>query len=79
MAKSKSVDTEQTFESALTELETIVKKLENGDIELEAAIEQFQLGIELAGVCHQKLDAAEKRMTKIVQENGELFDFEIEE
>ena len=36
------------FESALTELEHLVKQLENGDLTLEKSLELFERGVELS-------------------------------
>ena len=43
------------FESALTELETIVKTLEDGQLTLEQSLENFERGIELSRFCHTRL------------------------
>lgn len=69
---------EKSFEEDLTALEDIVKKLEDGDVSLDDAIEKFNEAMTLAKKCDEKLKSAEKSLTKIVSENGELEDFEIE-
>jgi len=63
---------EQSFEQALAKLETIVQQLENGDVPLEKAIELFQQGMELAGVCGGKLEQIERKIEMLVEENGTL-------
>ncbi|MBE9388786.1 exodeoxyribonuclease VII small subunit [Vagococcus salmoninarum] len=72
MAKEK----ELTFEESMGALETIVKELEQGDVPLEKALEQFQKGIELSKVCQETLTKAEKTLTKIMTENDEAVVFE---
>jgi exodeoxyribonuclease VII small subunit len=59
------------FESALAELETIVKKLEDGDLPLEKSLELFERGVQLSRFCHSKLEAAERRI-EILNERGEV-------
>ena len=50
------------FESALKRLEEIVKKLENGELSLDSALELFEEGIKLSRFCHTKLEQAERRV-----------------
>ena len=54
------------FEEALNELETVVEKLENGDLPLEEAIEEFQRGTELSRICLEKLNRAKAVVKKLV-------------
>ncbi|OEH94492.1 exodeoxyribonuclease VII small subunit [Bacillus solimangrovi] len=68
-----------TFEQAMEQLEEIVEKLEEGDVPLEKAITYFQEGMNISKLCHDKLQKVEKQMTEILQEDGELRPFEIEE
>ena len=57
------------FETALKRLEEIVKKLENGDLSLDSALELFEEGIKLSRLCHTKLEEAERRV-EILLKNG---------
>ena len=61
------------FESAIGELETIVKKLEDGDLSLEKSLELFERGVQLSRFCHTRLEEAERRI-EILNERGELRD-----
>ena len=71
---------EKTFdEQALEELEAIVKELEMGNAPLDEAIKKYTLAMNLAKVCNEKLDNATKSVNKILEENGKLEDFKIEE
>ncbi len=54
-----------SFEEAVTELENIVKTLENGDCTLENSIELFKKGVELSAICDKKLKDADKAMLKL--------------
>lgn len=59
------------FEAAIAELETIVKKLEDGDLALEKSLELYERGVQLSRFCHSRLEDAERRI-EIVNERGEL-------
>lgn len=70
---------ELTFEENLEKLETIVKDLESGNISLDKAIDSFNEAIKLAKLCDEKLKNAEEKVNKILNKDGKLEDFEIEE
>jgi exodeoxyribonuclease VII small subunit len=59
------------FEAAIAELESIVKKLEEGDLALEQSLELYERGVQLSRFCHARLEAAERRI-EILNERGEL-------
>ncbi|HET9362386.1 MAG TPA: exodeoxyribonuclease VII small subunit [Vicinamibacterales bacterium] len=59
------------FETAIAELETIVKKLEEGDLTLEASLQLYERGVHLSRFCHARLEEAERRI-EILNERGEL-------
>ena len=61
------------FESAIAELESIVKKLEDGDLPLEKSLELYERGVQLSRFCHARLEDAERRI-EILNERGELRD-----
>jgi exodeoxyribonuclease VII small subunit len=58
------------FETAIAELEIIVKKLEEGDLALEASLQLYERGVHLSRFCHARLEEAEKRI-EILNERGE--------
>ena len=58
-----------SFESALTELEQIVSSLENGDLPLEAALGEFERGVQLARQGQQKLQPADQRVQLLLADN----------
>ncbi|MCY7893761.1 exodeoxyribonuclease VII small subunit [Bacillus vallismortis] len=68
-----------TFEEAMKGLESIVSKLEEGDVPLEQAINYFQEGMALSKMCHEKLQKVEKQMDFILKEDGELAPFSVQE
>ena len=53
------------FEEAYGELETIVRRLEGGDLPLEESVALYERGRELAIHCQRLLDAAELRVTQV--------------
>jgi exodeoxyribonuclease VII small subunit len=59
------------FEAAIAELETIVKKLEEGDLPLEPSLALYERGVQLSRFCHARLEEAERRI-EILTERGEL-------
>ena len=59
------------FEAAIAELETIVKKLEEGDLPLETSLQLYERGVTLSRFCHSQLEQAEKRI-EILNERGQL-------
>lgn len=69
---------EKTFENALQELDEIVKKLESGNVELEAAIDMYTEAMKLAKYCNEKLNDATAKVNKILTEDNELKEFKTE-
>ena len=59
------------FEAAIAELETIVKKLEEGDLQLESSLQLYERGVQLSRYCHARLEEAERRI-EILTERGQL-------
>jgi exodeoxyribonuclease VII small subunit len=55
-----------SFEAALKELEEIVGRLEQGEVDLEDSINLYERGQALKAHCEKKLKAAESRLEKIV-------------
>ncbi len=59
------------FESALAELDAIVKALDEGDLPLEKSLELYERGVQLSRFCHAKLEGAERRI-ELLNERGEV-------
>ena len=55
-----------SFEEALGELEDIVARLEQGEVDLEDSIALYVRGTALKAHCENKLKGAESRLEKIV-------------
>ena len=62
----------QDFETKLTELEKIVSELEKGDLSLEDSVKKFEDGMKISKECNSLLEDAEKRITIILENNGEI-------
>ncbi|MEE8440057.1 MAG: exodeoxyribonuclease VII small subunit [Micropepsaceae bacterium] len=65
-AKASSSIEQMSFEAALKELEDIVSRLEQGEVDLEDSITLYERGNALKAHCEQKLKGAEARLEKIV-------------
>ena len=50
-----------------------------GDVALDDAINEFNNAMKLAKTCDEKLKKAEEAITKLVKDNGEVVDFQVEE
>ena len=61
---------EKTFEDKLKDLENIVKSLENPEISLEDAVNNYTKGIELSKVCYDILNKSEELVTLKMTESG---------
>ena len=74
---------EPTFEEALQRLEALVDRLEEGDLELEAALAAFEEGVKLTRRCAGQLEAAERKIEVLVREgekwSARPFDLDLEE
>ncbi len=57
-----------SFEKALERLEGIVDRLEQGDLELQNALGEFEKGVALTRCCASQLDDAERRIEVLVKE-----------
>lgn len=64
---------EQSFEDAMLRLESIVDKMERGDVSLEESLALFEEGTALVKLCTKKLDSVQMRVVQLVQgPQGEL-------
>lgn len=67
----------KTFEENLNVLQDLVTELENGEIDLDKAIEKYSDAMKLAKECGDKLNKATESVNKILTENGKLEEFKI--
>lgn len=62
-----------TFEQSLNELESIVEKLEIGDMQLEESLDLFERGVTLIRDCRGRLTGAQRRIEELTESmNGDL-------
>lgn len=59
------------FESAIAELDGIVKKMEEGELTLEQSMALYERGLQLSRFCHARLEEAERRI-EVLNDRGEL-------
>jgi exodeoxyribonuclease VII small subunit len=71
--------TEFNVEDAMEDLETIVDEMESGELSLEQAMEQFEKGVKLTRDCHKALQQAEQKVKILLEKQGELADFAIDD
>lgn len=57
-----------TFETALKQLESIVKEMESGDLALEQTLKKYEAGIEKVRYCMEILDSTEKKITQLTRD-----------
>ena len=69
------------FEKSLKELESLVEKLEQGDLSLEDTLKQFERGIELTRSCQIALKDAEQKVEILLEKagDGKLVEFKTED
>lgn len=60
-----------TFEEQLAQLQQIVNHLEQGNVPLEEALQQFQEGIKLSKELQTELTNAEKTLGHLIDDNGD--------
>ena len=60
-----------SFEIAMNELESVVNKLESGNVSLEDSISLYKKSIELSGICNKILDEAKQSIEIIKNDNYE--------
>lgn len=67
-----------SFEEALQELETIIKKMENGEVKLSDSVSLYERGIALKNHCEEVLKSAKLKIEKIQLKPVENGDTEFE-
>ncbi|MDF1834524.1 MAG: exodeoxyribonuclease VII small subunit [Alteraurantiacibacter sp. bin_em_oilr2.035] len=68
MAEDNAQIADLSFEDALRSLEDVVRRLEGGDVPLDQSIDLYERGEALRRHCQARLDAAQERIEKIVQD-----------
>ena len=60
------------FEENMESLEKIVTELEKGDLNLDESIAKFEDGIKISKECNNILEEAEKKITILLEKDGEV-------
>ena len=68
MARKKAAD----FETSLAELQSLVERLESGELSLEDSLGAFEQGIRLTRDCQASLAQAEQKVQQLLERDGEL-------
>ena len=62
----------ESFEESMKKLEEIVTELENGKLNLDESVKKFEQGMKIAKQCNTILEEAEKKITILLEKDGEL-------
>jgi exodeoxyribonuclease VII small subunit len=70
-----------TFEEQLTALESVVEKLERGELTLDESVRLFEEGVRLSEACKKELGEAEGRIQVLVERGSRMVvkDLEVED
>ena len=63
---------EKNFEKSMQDLENIVTELEKGELNLDEYVKKFEEGMKIAKQCNNILENAEKKITILLENNGNL-------
>ena len=79
MKKKDEIDSSspESFESAMGQLETLVSKMESGDLSLEESLEAFEKGVHLTRFCQDQLQKAELKIQEL-NSKGEIIEIDQE-
>jgi exodeoxyribonuclease VII small subunit len=70
------------FEEQLKSLESVVERLERGDLSLEESVRLFEEGVKLSDACKKELEAAEGKIQVLVDRGRggmKMVDMDLEE
>ena len=67
------------FEENITKLENIVRELESGNVALDDALEKFNEAFKISKECDEKLKEVSESLNKVLNKDGNLEEFKIEE
>ena len=68
-----------SFEENIKKLEAIVRELESGNVALDDALNKFNEAFKLSKECDEKLNEVSESVNKILNKDGNLEEFKIEE
>ncbi len=67
------------FEENIQKLESIVRELESGNVALDDALTKFNEAFRISKECDEKLKEVSASLNKVLNKDGELEEFKIEE
>ena len=67
------------FEENIKKLETIVRELESGNVALDDALDKFNEAFKISKECDEKLKEVSESLNKVLNKDGNLEEFKIEE
>lgn len=79
MAAGKDSDKPMVFEEGMKALESIVGRLEQGNLPLEESLDAFERGIGLLRSLHEKLGEVEERVERLVRDADGVLRSRVEE
>lgn len=62
----------KSFEELMEKLENIVQELEKGDLNLDDSVAKFEEGMKISKECNKILENSEKRISILLENDGEL-------
>lgn len=68
----------ENFEQSMESLENIVTELEDGRLNLDESVKKFEEGMKIAQKCNNMLENAEKKISILLEKNGELEESEFD-
>ena len=79
MKKEETIDESnpESFESAMEQLETLVSRMESGDLSLEESLKAFEKGVHLTRFCQDQLKKAELKVQEL-NSKGEFIEIDQE-
>lgn len=63
---------EKSFEELMDDLENIAEELESDKLNLDDSMKKFEEGMKISKLCNEKLESAEKKITILLEKNGEI-------
>lgn len=70
---------ENDFEEKMKQLEKVVNDLEKGDMNLDESLIKFEEGMNLSKQCNKILEEAEKKITILLEKDGEIEEKDFED
>lgn len=67
-----SLNMKKNFEEQIEELESIIKELEAGKLNLDESVEKFEEGMKISKECSKMLESAERKITILLNKDGNV-------